>query len=98
MPSKTLGIDPVIRVKGRKLLSQMKSIQNCIARELTAEGSSYLVWGDTLLLWSPAGYEKKRERPNDLTVTILTPEPVVRCIRQGYRPEVHKSSLALSKR
>jgi hypothetical protein len=62
------------------------------------EGSSYLVWGDTLLLWSPAGYEKKRERPNDLTVTILTPEPVVRCIRQGYRPEVHKSSLALSKR
>ena len=59
------------------------------------EGSSYLVWGDTLLLWSPAGYEKKCERPNDLTVTILTPEPVVRCIRQGYRPEVHKSSLAL---
>ena len=54
--------------------------------------SSYLVLGDTLLLWSPEGYLEKCQRPNDLTVTILTPEPVVRCIRQGYRPEIHKSS------
>lgn len=59
------------------------------------EGSSYLVWGDTLLLWSPGGYLEKRQRPNDLTVTILTPEPLVRCIRQGYRPEIHQSSLTL---
>ncbi|HYW48713.1 MAG TPA: hypothetical protein VE959_37965 [Bryobacteraceae bacterium] len=59
------------------------------------EGSSYLVWGDALLLWSPAGYLRKRHRPKDLAVTILTPEPVVRCIRQGYRPEIHQSSLAL---
>jgi hypothetical protein len=59
------------------------------------ESLSYLVRGDTLLLWSPQGYLKRRHRPNDLTVTILTPEPVVRCIRQGYQPEIHKSSLAL---
>jgi hypothetical protein len=59
------------------------------------EGSSYLVWGDKLLLWSPEGYLRNGHRPSDLTVTILTPEPVVRCIRQGYRPEVHESSLAL---
>jgi hypothetical protein len=59
------------------------------------EGSSYLVWGDALYMWSPEGYMKKQHRPNDLTVTILTPEPLVRCIRQGYRPEIHKSILAL---
>lgn len=59
------------------------------------EDSSYLVWGDTLLLWSPEGYLKKASRPRDQTVTILTPEPIVRCLRQGYRPEIHKSSLAL---
>ncbi len=58
------------------------------------EGSSYLVWGGALLLWSPAGYRIKRHRANDLTVAVLTPEPVVRCIRQGYTPEIHKSSLA----
>ena len=56
------------------------------------DGSSYLVWGDALLLWSPEGYLKKSHRPNDLTVTILTPEPVVRCLHQGYRPEIHESA------
>lgn len=59
------------------------------------EGSSYLVCGDALFLWSPEGYRDKRRRTDDLTVTILTPEPIVRCIRQGYRPEIHKSSFAL---
>jgi hypothetical protein len=56
------------------------------------EDSSYLVWGDTLLLWSPEGYLTKHPRPSGLTVTTLTPEPVVGCIRQGYRPEIHKSA------
>jgi hypothetical protein len=58
-------------------------------------GSSYLVLGDTLLLWSPDGYLNKRHTPTDLIATILTPEPIVRCIRQGYKPEIHKSSVAL---
>ena len=59
------------------------------------ESSSYLVWGDALLLWSPEGYLKKQHRPNDLSVTILTPEPLVRCIGQGYKPEIHRSILTL---
>jgi hypothetical protein len=57
------------------------------------ERSCYLVWGDALFLWSPAGYLTKRSRPKELTATVLTPEPMVRCIRQGYRPEIHKSAL-----
>jgi len=57
-------------------------------------GSSYLVWGDTLLLWSPEGYLERHHRSNE-TVTILTPEPVVRCLRHGYRPAIHQSALAL---
>jgi len=59
------------------------------------EGSSYLVLGEGLFLWSPEGYVEKRRRPQDMTVTILTPEPIVRCIRQGYRPEMHPSLLVL---
>ncbi len=59
------------------------------------EGSNYLVWGDALLLWSPGSYMAKLRRQDDLTVTVLTPEPLVRCIRQGYRPEIHQSALAL---
>ena len=57
------------------------------------EGCSYLVLGDALVLWSPAAYVDKRHRPTDLVVTVLTPEPIVRCIRQGYRPQIHKSAL-----
>ena len=59
------------------------------------EGASYLVWGDTLLLWSPAGYVRKENQPAGLIVTVLTPEPTVRCLGRGYRPEIHKSALAL---
>ena len=58
-------------------------------------GSSYLVWGDALFLWSPDGYLEKRHRSDDLIASVLTPEPVVRCLRQGFRPEIHNSSLAL---
>ena len=59
------------------------------------EGSSYLVRGDALLLWSPAGYVEKRQRPEILSVVVLTPEPIVRCLRQGYKPEIHASATAL---
>ena len=59
------------------------------------DGSCYLLWDEALLLWSPEGYAKKDRRPNSLTVTVLTPEPVVQCICRGYRPEIHKSSLTL---
>jgi hypothetical protein len=54
------------------------------------DGHAYLVRGDALLLWTPEGYTKHLARP-DSTVTVLTPEPVVGCIRQGYRPEIHDS-------
>jgi hypothetical protein len=57
------------------------------------EGSSYLVRGDALLLWSPAGYVEKHQRPEDLSVVVLTPEPIVRCLRHGYKPEIHPSAL-----
>jgi len=59
------------------------------------EGSYYLVRGDSLLLWSPAAYALRCPRPRDASVTVLTPEPIVRCLRHGYRPEIHASALAL---
>lgn len=50
------------------------------------ERTAWLVWDDTLRLWSPGRYTEQRRRPRDLTVTVLTPEPVVRCFGNGYRP------------
>jgi hypothetical protein len=58
------------------------------------ESSSYLVWGENLFRWSPAAYVDKIPRPGDLSVAVLTPETIVRCLRNGYKPEVHISLLA----
>jgi hypothetical protein len=60
------------------------------------EGRAHLVWEDALLLWTPEGYTKRDTRPKGLTVTVLTPEPIVECFREGYKPEVHGSRLALT--
>jgi hypothetical protein len=54
-------------------------------------GSAHLVWDDALFLWSPERYVKRRRRPDRLTVTVLTPAPIVECFRAGYLPQVHES-------
>ena len=59
------------------------------------DGRAYLVWGDTLLLWTPDGYAKRHGRPTGTTATVLTPEPIVGCMRHGYTPEIHNSWLKL---
>ena len=62
---------------------------------VSIDEASYLVWDDALLLWSPEAYVKQERRPKGLTVTVLTPEPIVRCVRHGYRPAVHQSAFAV---
>jgi hypothetical protein len=56
------------------------------------EKSPYLVLGDWLPPWSPLGYERRDRRPENLTVTVLTPKPIKRCFRKGYKPEIHESA------
>lgn len=62
------------------------------------EEASWLVWGDGLLRWSPEGYTERRSRQEEPMVTVLTPAPLVECLRNGYRPEVkglYGSALAM---
>lgn len=58
-------------------------------------GSAYLVWRNAMLLWTPEGYARRDARPKDSIVTVLTPEPIVECFRQGYRPEIHETERIL---
>jgi len=55
------------------------------------DGHPYLVWNDALLLCTPDGYTIRHVRPADTTATVLTPEPIVACFRQGYKPQIHNS-------
>lgn len=57
--------------------------------------ASYLVRGNALFQWSPQGYTSRRGRPNALIAVILTPEPIVRCLVNGYKPAIHNSVLSL---
>jgi hypothetical protein len=51
------------------------------------DGGAWLVWRDMLLPWQPEGYGPAIPRPGDLSVTVLTPRPIVECFHRGYRPE-----------
>jgi hypothetical protein len=53
--------------------------------------AAYLVHGDALLLWTPAAYATKQPRPNHLNITVLTPQPILECLRAGYAPDLHPS-------
>jgi hypothetical protein len=55
------------------------------------EGHAWLVWNDALLLWTPEAYAQRMARPKNSIVTVLTPQPIVACFRQGYEPEIHGS-------
>jgi hypothetical protein len=55
-------------------------------------GDACLVLGDALLLWTPQGYTRRDAQPMDSIVTVLTPEPIVRCFRLGYEPQIHETA------
>ena len=62
---------------------------------LQLEDSAYLLWRKNLLLWMPEGYASKQSMPRGLTVAVLTPRPIVECLRRGYQPQIHDSAFAL---
>jgi hypothetical protein len=59
------------------------------------DGSALLIWNDALLLWTPERYARRERRPSGLTVTVLTPQPIVQCFAQGYEPRIHISGHAV---
>ncbi|WP_353181776.1 hypothetical protein [Bosea sp. (in: a-proteobacteria)] len=56
------------------------------------DGEAFLALrGAAALLWSPAGYAGRRERPTG-TVTVLTPPATLAALSRGYRPLWHPSA------
>jgi hypothetical protein len=51
-----------------------------------------LILGDSLLVWSAAGYRKCLRRMKGAVVTVLTPESTVGAITAGFIPQTHPSS------
>jgi hypothetical protein len=49
--------------------------------------TAFLIQGDLLRPYDPSGYGPAAARPRGTTVTVLTPEPTIRILRAGYRPD-----------
>lgn len=52
------------------------------------DNQPFLVKGDGLFLWTPAGYSTKLARPKNQTVTVLTPRSIVNTFKAGYDPQL----------
>jgi hypothetical protein len=59
---------------------------------IAVENRAWLVWGDSLLAWSPLGYSERRLRSTESAVEVLTPRSTVAVIAAGYRPPSHPSA------
>jgi hypothetical protein len=59
--------------------------------EGTAE-QPYLVEGQRVLAWSPAGYGSPQPAPRRRDVEVLTPRSIVAVLSAGYRPMLHPTA------
>jgi len=56
------------------------------------DGAAFAVRGDTLLHWTPDGYDAREPRPRRIAVDVLTPPTIVGALSAGYEPRWHPSS------
>jgi hypothetical protein len=59
---------------------------------IALEEGAFAVRGNTLLRWTPEGYDDHKPRPRRLAVDVLTPPAVLAVLSSGYRPRWHPSA------
>jgi len=50
------------------------------------------VRGNSLLHWTPQGYDARKRRPHGNTVDVLTPPAILAVLAEGYEPRWHLSA------
>jgi len=59
---------------------------------LVRTGEAYAVRGNSLLRWTPAGYDRRTARPRGITADVLTPPAILTVLARGYAPLWHASA------
>jgi hypothetical protein len=54
---------------------------------------AFVIRGNELLRWTPAGYDQRIPCPHGVTVDVLTPPSIIAALAAGYRPQWHDSAL-----
>ena len=58
---------------------------------VSLDGRAWVVTGDGLRAWTPAGYTDRRDGPGE-PIAVLTPPSTVAAMRAGWRPQLHASA------
>ena len=59
---------------------------------IVREGEACAVRGNSLLRWTPAGYDRRTARPRGITADVLTPPAILTVLARGYTPLWHASA------
>ena len=59
---------------------------------IVLNGEPYAVRGNSLLRWTPEGYDARKRRPKGITAEVLTPPATLAVLAAGYRPQWHPSA------
>ena len=98
-PEMDEGLHPErVGAQGQKITyrAQLSALPDGTFVRLLEDGasSSYLIEGNNLLAWSPAGYGAPMLAPKRREVEVLTPRSIVAVLSAGYRPMLHPSAAA----
>ncbi|MEO8821837.1 MAG: hypothetical protein ABI267_08805 [Ginsengibacter sp.] len=52
------------------------------------EKNAWLVFEKQIFLWSPFGYDKGNDLPDENKLTVLTPRSIINAFRAGYVPQI----------
>jgi len=56
------------------------------------DGEAFAVRGNSLLHWTPQGYDARKRRPCGITADVLTPPATLGVLKAGYEPSWHPSA------
>ena len=59
---------------------------------IALEEGAFAVRGNSLLHWTPQGYDARKRRPHGNTVDVLTPPAILAVLAEGYEPRWHLSA------
>jgi hypothetical protein len=81
------------RLQGRRKRVERRAIDTLPdGAFIVLDDAAYAVRGDTLLRWTPQGYDAHGTRPGGIVVDVLTPPSIVAALEAGYRPHWHPSA------
>jgi hypothetical protein len=81
------------RLQGRRKRIDRRAIDTLSdGAFIVLDDAAYAVRGDTLLRWTPQGYDGRITRPRGIVVDVLTPPSILAVLKAGYRPHWHPSA------